>query len=213
MEEIFEKVLDDNEKVVKVFKPNRKKFNWSCFLGTSLVLIWFVLIAILAILIPEEGNTVRPILILIPIGGFVVCEAIILLFANLYYKNLYYAYTNKRLIIRSGIFGVDFRSLDMGMIGAIDVYVSVLDKILNIDTGTICFGSTASPMIAVKGGSYYRFSHINVPYESCKEIKSAIDNFKRKDNSNENQSTPEIQEVKQEKVDNETADSNLKTEE
>lgn len=211
MEEIFEKILDENEKVVKVFKPNRKKFNWSCFLCTSLVLIWFVLIAILAILIPEEGHTVKPILILIPIGGFVFCEAIIMFFANLYYKNLYYAYTNKRLIIRSGIFGVDFRSLDMGMIGAIDVYVSVLDKILNIDTGTICFGSTASPMIAVKGGSYYRFSNINVPYESCKEIKSAIDNFKRKDNSNENQGSSEAQEVKQEKVDNETADSNLKT--
>lgn len=178
MNEIFEKILDSDEEVVKIYKPNKLKFNLSVVLGTSLILIWFVLISILAILIPDEGYDVQPILVLIPIGGFIVCELIIYLFSSLYYKNLYYAYTNKRLIIRSGIFGVDFRSLDMGMIGAVDVYVSVLDKILNKDTGTICFGSTASPMMAVKGGSYYKFAQINAPYESCREIKNAIDTFK-----------------------------------
>lgn len=178
MNKVFEKILDDDEEIVKILKPNKLKFNLSVVLSSSLILIWFVAISIFAILTPGEGRNVQPIFILIPICIFIICELIILLFSLLYYKNLYYAYTNKRLLIRSGIFGVDFRSLDMGMIGAVDVYVSSLDKMLNKDTGTICFGSTASPMMAVKGGSYYKFSQINAPYESCKEIKNAIDAFK-----------------------------------
>ena len=100
------------------------------------------------------------------------------MFTAIYYKNLYYAYSNKRIIIRSGIFGVDYRSLDMGMIGAVNVYVSLYDKIIHKNTGSISFGSTASPMVSAKGGSSYNFSHIVMPYETCKEIKYYIDEFK-----------------------------------
>lgn len=179
MEKIFDKILDDDEKIVKVYKANKSKFFLSALVTSSLIFIWFVLIWVFAILFPDEGTVSRPIMVLVPIGGFILLEAIIMLFVSVYYKNLFYAYTNKRLIIRSGIFGVDFRSLDMGMIGAIDVYVSVLDKMLGKDTGTICFGSTASPMMGVKGGSYYRFTQVNDPYGTCKEIKTAIDDYKK----------------------------------
>ena len=65
----------------------------------------------------------------------------------------------------------------MSMIGAVDVYVSVIDKILRKNTGSVTYGSMASPMNG-NTGSLYRFSHIETPYETCKEIKTAINLFK-----------------------------------
>lgn len=183
MEELFEKILDKDEKIVKVFKPHKGKFFCSVLLSWGLCLFMFAFIGSLAILFPDEGYEVKPILLLIPIGFWVISELLVLLFSSIYYKNLYYAYSNKRIIIRSGVFGVDFRSLDMSMIGAVNVYVSLLDKIIKKDTGSIMFGSTASPIGYQSSGSIYKFNNIQLPYETCKEVKSYIDEYKQKINS------------------------------
>ena len=153
-------------------------FSW----GISLAI--FAVMGIFMVLFPDEGVIIEKFYILIPIGIWVGCMFVVLLFAWLHYKNLYYAYTNKRIIIRSGIFGVDFKSLDMGMIGAVNVYVSLLDKIVRKNTGSIMFGSTASPIgYAQSSGSVYRYKHIDAPYETCREIKSFIDNYKKQINT------------------------------
>ncbi len=178
MEKLFERILDDDEKIEKVFKPQKTKLFLSSFFGITMTTIWFVIMGIIGVLVPEEGYEPEPIYVLIPIGCFVVILLFTWLFTAIYYKNLYYAYTNKRVIIRSGIFGVDYKSLDMGMIGAVNVYVSLLDKLLRKDTGSVTFGSMASPMVTEKGGSAYKFGHIVMPYETCKEVKAAIDKFK-----------------------------------
>lgn len=204
MEELFTKILDDDEKIVKIIRPNKFKFYMSFFIKSSLCLVWFAIIGVLAILFPDEGVTVsNKAYALIPIGVYVIVELFIMFFAYLYYKTLYYAYTNKRLIIRSGVFGVDFRSLDMGMVGAIDVYVSLLDKLTGKDTGAVCFGSTASPMISMYGGSFYRFNHIEKPYETCKEIKLAIDTYKKQASQGANGLTTDKTDEKKEIVENE----------
>ena len=67
----------------------------------------------------------------------------------------------------------------MSMIGAVNVYVSLIDKILKKDTGSIMFGSTASPIGYQSAGSIYKFNHIKMPYETCKEVKSYIDDYKK----------------------------------
>lgn len=183
MENLFEHILDDDEKIVKIFKPNKLKLYFSNIFCFSIFLLFFLATSILGILIPEEGyDPVNPIYVLIPIGIFVFIILLVALFTALYYKNVYYVYTNKRIVIRSGIFGVDYKSLDMAMIGAVDVYVSLIDKILKRNTGSLCFGSMASPMVSGKGGAAYKFNHIVMPYETCKEIKVAIDSYKKEVN-------------------------------
>lgn len=180
MEKLFERIIDNDEKIIKIFKPNKTKLFISGILKVIFSLFLFVLMGVLAILFPEEGMPVEHIYLVIPIGIFVLAILLSIILISIYYKNVYYAYTNKRLIIRSGIFGIDFKSLDMGMIGAVDVYVSLIDKLLRKDTGTISFGSMASPMMTQQnGGSGYRFSHVLAPYETYKEIKSAIEQFKQ----------------------------------
>lgn len=179
MEKLFERILDDDEKIEKIIKPNKCKYYFSNLVLWGLSLSIFAIVGILGVLFPEEGMETKTVYILIPIGLWFVSMLVVWLFMAIYYKNLYYAYTNKRIIVRSGIFGVDFKSLDMAMIGAVNVYVSLFDKILRKDTGSIMFGSTASPIGYCQNAGGYRFNHIVLPYETCKEIKTSIDNYKK----------------------------------
>ena len=110
MEKLFENILDVDEKIEKVFKPQKTKYFVSTMLRWFFVILSFTLMGVLMIVFPDEGMNVDLIYLLIPIGVFVLGMLIVLLFASIHYKNLYYAYTNKRVIIRSGIFGVDFKT-------------------------------------------------------------------------------------------------------
>ena len=59
------------------------------------------------------------------------------------------------------------------------VNVNILDKIINKNTGTISYGSMASP-VGGQNGPMFRFANIINPYETYKEIKGVIDEYKNK---------------------------------
>lgn len=177
MDKIFEPILDKNEKIMEVFKPNRAKVFLSSFISSFLFLLFMFAIACLAIFVPEEGVTpINPIWVLVPVGIFIVLEAIILIFTAMYYKKTYFAYSNKRVIVRTGIIGVDYKSLDIKMIGAFDVNVSFIDKLVHKNTGSIRFGSMSSPVTNQAGGIV--FASITNPYENYKKIKEYVEENK-----------------------------------
>ena len=181
MEKIFEPILDTDEKVVKVFKPHKGKMFISVLFVSFCCWCWLLVAALAGMLTDPETGEYTPvewwIVLGICLGIVVFFTAITALFTALAYRNTYYAYTNKRVIIRKGIFGVDYKSLDMSMIGAIDVSVTLLDKLVHKNTGSISYGSMASP-IAGQNGVIFKFNHIKAPYETYKEIKTVIDEFK-----------------------------------
>ena len=193
MEEIFSPVLDKDEKVLKVFKPNKAKMFWSMFLRGLFTVVWVCLFFAFGFGIGlgkdvvENGETVTYLnnnaFYIALACSFVVCMLLIVLFYHLAYKHTFYSYTNKRILIRKGIIGVDYKSLDMGMIGAVSVNVSLLDKLVHKNTGTIVFGSMASPMVA-RDSMMFKFAHLKEPYETYKEIKNEIDDFKKEKESN-----------------------------
>lgn len=184
--QLFEVILDEDERIIKVFKPHKGKLFLSSLLIFILATFWILAFLIPMNLFPEDITPTGLIILNIcVIGGWVLALVLTLLLVSLYYGNRFCAYSNKRIIIRTGIFGVDFKSLDMAMIGAVNVYVSPIDKIYNKDTGTITFGSMASPMVSAGGNSVnpYRFTHITAPYAAYKEIKAVIDEYKKTKNS------------------------------
>lgn len=79
------------------------------------------------------------------------------------YKNVYYAYTNKRLIVREGIFGNSYDSLEYNDITSTSVKVGYFDRKSN--TGTLIFVSPSSNLA---------FAHIQNPYQVMNEIKEHI---------------------------------------
>lgn len=178
MEELFSKVLDDDEKIVKVYKPNKTKLFVSTFVSYTIAMAFFVIVSIIGILFDSETDA-NPIWVLVPIGIYVAVILVVFALTHIYYKNVYFAYSNKRIIIRTGIFGIDYKSLDMSMIGVVDVYVSLIDKVIKKNTGSVTFGSAASPVVDGKYSASYKFGHIEMPYETCKEIKSYIAEYKK----------------------------------
>lgn len=170
----FNDIIESDEKIVQGFKPVKSKVFLSNFLCWFVFLGLFTIAVMLMLWLDSSVEMSEKIIGTSIVGGiFLILFSIVLWFTILYYKNTYYVYTNKRIIIRTGIFGVDFHSLDICNIGASGVTVSLLDKILRKNTGSIKFGSNSSP-INGQNASDYGFLHVENPYQIHKEIKEYI---------------------------------------
>ena len=170
-ENLFEPILDNDEKIVETFKPNKMRFIW---LPTILL---FILIAIfitpVIFIIASEGSE-ELYSIFYVLGFFVLLACLYPVIMGVRYKKTIYCYTNKRFLFRTGFIGADYQAIDFDLIGAMNVRVDFLDKLVKPNTGSITFASAASPI--VQGGqmgatSAYCFKHIQNPYEVYKRVK------------------------------------------
>ena len=139
MEHLFDDILEKDEQIVKIIKPSKSRY-WKFFL--------------------------MPLIIPIFLPHFIVIMACTLFFIIplLYarsYNNLYYAYTNKRLIVRKGTIGVDFKTLDYKFITSTSVDVGLLDKGKTM-TGSLSFKSPTASI---------QFDYVENPYDLMREIK------------------------------------------
>ena len=178
---LFDNVLEKNEKVIKIIKPNKLKL-FVYWLGYAFwINVWIALIGIIPMIGTSlETNTNIPWqYYMIVVGVIVIIFVVTAILAQIYYKNNYFAYTNARILIRSGIIGIDYKSLDMRYVGALNVRVGFWDKILKQETGTITFGSMSSPMANSKAVGY-NFAHVEKPYELYKEMKQVVEEVKEK---------------------------------
>jgi hypothetical protein len=81
--------------------------------------------------------------------------------------NTVYAYTNRRLMMRSGVFGTSFKSIDYDRIQELDVTVGIIDRLFNVGTVRAFCGNFTS-----KGARVYdRFVSIPDPYNVYRGIK------------------------------------------
>ena len=178
MENVFDLILEKDEKIVEVFKPNKFKTYLKSIFNFTWILLCVLIPLAIGMFLPEEGfEAANPIWCVLPIGLFVLGEFVYIVFLNMHYKKTFYAYTNKRILIRTGVVGVDYKSLDLSSVGAMDVYVSLLDKIVNRNTGSLRFGSMSSPM--TNGAAAYQFAHISEPYEVYKRMKDHKESLKK----------------------------------
>jgi len=174
----FDDVLDSDEKIIKTFKPSKTKSYLANILKLFLPFLGIVIVSVLFFIDPESDIVLKEVLSTVGYISiiFVALEIGLIALTSIYIRNTYYVYTNKRVIIRTGIFGVDYKSLDIDKIGAVDVYVSLIDKIVR-NTGTIRFGSASSPINGQT--TSYMFAHIKEPYKVCKEIKNYMEEIKK----------------------------------
>ncbi len=181
---LFQVVLDDDEEVVQVLRPHKGR----AWFGTTVgVLIWSLFLLPIAMFMiichepttPDSGDSLFMGIITLAFWGITSLCAIIA--TMLWCRKTVYAWTNKRVLIRTGYIGVDYKSLDLNMVGALSVNVSVVDKILRKNTGTIAFGSMASPM-TTQNVSKFNFAFVDDPYRVYKEVKAYID--QKKGNAN-----------------------------
>ena len=181
---MFDDVIDENEELIAVLKPNARKFWWFTGVWLFMGIIFFnamIIFPVCASYWSGEITEIWSVWLTVIIMGAVSLFAILLtiLLASQAFQKRYYAYSNKRILIRSGVIGVDFSVLEYKLLGAMTVNVNVIDKILGGKTGTIRFGSASSPIMGFGGGkasgmNAFTFSHIEKPYQLLREIKKAI---------------------------------------
>jgi hypothetical protein len=177
---LFEPVLDDDEEVVKVIRLHKGRAWFSTIVSLILFALVIVPVGVLMIIFhepmaPDEEDMLGIGIMLLCFWGLVTLIAIVCV--ALWCSKTVYAWTNKRVLIRTGYIGVDYKSLDLNMVGALSVNVNIVDKLLHKNTGTIAFGSMASPM-TMQNASKFSFSFIHDPYQIYKEVKVYIDQKK-----------------------------------
>lgn len=192
MEKVFKEILDQDEQIIKVFKPNKTRF---VTIRLIVAIIWYIIMAavifiplILALsgilpMVDDEGvDGTLGFVIVFSIFGFFLVLALAFFIANVLvsYKKTYYAYSNKRIIIRQGFIGVDYYTLEMKMISTVLVNVGLFDKMVKPNTGTISFGSSATPIGVSngKGGVGFSFSFIDDAYQTYREVKEVINSHR-----------------------------------
>jgi len=88
--------------------------------------------------------------------------------------NTFYAFTNRRMMMRSGIWGTDFKAIDYDKISDMEVNVNPIENMYGV--GTV---KAFSGRVTEKGGRIYdRFIAIANPYDVFKRIKEVSVNIK-----------------------------------
>ena len=173
----LDKVLNKKEKALWEGKPDFKPFFFGG--GGSIIGIIVGLVFLGASLFIAPGSLL---FIIIPhfwIGLFLIFGVPI--YNLLVYKNIYYAITDKRVLIQGGLIGRDFEMVDFDQITNAEVNVGIADKLFGSgNTGTILI-STAGTFTYSRSGQIakpYRLSNIPNPYDVFKFFKKVSHDVK-----------------------------------
>lgn len=137
----IEDVLNNDEKVLWQGKPNAKSYIWAAAIKMlPIAIIWLIFdgtfiffisvgmaqgdipLAILGFIIPFFLLHLTPVWIWIANTVRAVREV----------KNLEYAITDRRVIIRSGLIGIDFKFINYTEIDSVNVKVGLIDRIFKV---------------------------------------------------------------------------------
>ncbi len=137
----IKQILSKDEQILWQGKPKRSAYIFSSlFTMMPFALIWLLFDGGIIITMCATGAFAK-----MPVGaiiGLVVFFAFHLtpvwiwlaniITASRGYKNLEYAFTNKRIIIKSGIIGIDFKNIYYSEIESVNLKVGLFDKMLKV---------------------------------------------------------------------------------
>ena len=165
----FDSVKDDDEQVLWSGRPKFVRYSITA-LGTGIsVFIFIGAYYAFAKSIKNDDGTAGSFhiwFVALPIGFFVWS------FLNklLSYGNTRYAFTNKRVMMRTGFIGTDFKSIDYDKISDIEVTVNFIERLFNVGTIKFFSGRTQTD----EGTTTKLYDHweaIQLPYEVFKQVK------------------------------------------
>jgi hypothetical protein len=171
----FGAVLDQNEKVLWVGNPTLLPFLLTGIPFLILGLVWgaFDFNFIRLIFSPHHhGNNGMPLGFMIPFFALHLLPLWLgvgnMLRLCLVFGNTCYAFTNKRVMLRTGFWGIDFKSIDFDRIQEIDVTVNPVENLLGVGTVKMFSGG----MTARGAQTFNFFIGIEKPYEVYKQLKT-----------------------------------------
>ncbi len=135
----IESILSEGERVLWRGKPKKSAFVWGRVLSMlPVALLWLLFDgAFIAVLCLFGGELPTPVIIgiavfflfhLLPVWIWISHVVT----ANRQHKNLEYAFTDKRIIIKSGIIGIDFKNIYYADVGSVNVKVGLIDRLCKV---------------------------------------------------------------------------------
>ncbi len=176
----FEHLLEDGEKVIREIRPKKTPTQIGSWVMVSILLLMTVVCVILPFVIPASINEETfPFFI---IAGMWFIGAGIGTFVTLVSFDKYlYCITDKKIIIRSGIIGIDFRVMELDSITTVDLITGLSDKLCGYKTSTIAFYNASNSAVSSGQQVGYKknaFLHIENANQVYKEVKELIKNAK-----------------------------------
>ncbi len=147
-------MLDENEQILWQGKPKKSAYILNSVLSMlPFAIIWLIFDGVFIGLMIGFGIFAKmPPIAVVGICVFFAFHLIPVWFwianvvkASRGYKNLEYAFTNKRIIVKSGIIGIDFRNIYYQEIDSVNLKVGIVDKILKV--GDIYVKSNVSSQV------------------------------------------------------------------
>ncbi|UAY50932.1 PH domain-containing protein [Ferruginibacter albus] len=172
----FDSIKDNDEKIIWIGRSKFIPFIFSgIWAGISIIAFVATWIAIGTQIKPENGNIAgwEFWLGLLPVIFFLW-----LFFKRLFsFNNTYYAYSDRRVMMRTGFIGTDFKIIDYDKISGIEVTVNFIERVYNV--GTIKFFSNRTQVDEGDATKLYdNWEAIPNPYEVFKEVKKVMIDIK-----------------------------------
>lgn len=173
----FDAVKDDDETIYWVGGPKLVPFLAQGIPFLIFGCLWFFLDSVFITGIGSIGSAFGG-----GMGGFLIVffllhlapfwlSIINMLRLILVYRNTRYAYTNKRMMFRTGFFGIDFKAVDYDKIQNLEVNVGPLEKFYNVGSIKAFSGQFASSGEHGTRAVFDCFKAIEDPYGVFKAIK------------------------------------------
>lgn len=137
----IDEIIDDGEKILWRGKPKKSAYVLNAFLKMlPIAIIWLAFDgAFIALLLTQMGWDMIPAPMKVFIFVFFAFHLVPVwiwianvVTANRQHKNLEYAFTNRRIIVRSGIIGIDFKNVFYTDVEAVNLKVGIVDKMLKV---------------------------------------------------------------------------------
>ena len=165
----FESVKDDDEEILWIGKPKFLPYAITG-IGAGVGIVIFIVISYLITkdFKSEDGkiNGFSSWILALPVVLF-LWQFLTKIFS---YSNTAYAYSTKRVMMRSGFIGTGFKSIDYDKISDIEVTVNVVERVFNVGTIKFFSGRTETSE-GTTSKLYDRWEGISNPYEIFKQVK------------------------------------------
>lgn len=166
----FESIKDDDEEIIWTGKPVLAPYLISSLgVGLATVVSGITFVLVLKYGYFDGAVPLHPwfwLFALIPL-----IQVAFVFFNKLFsYSNTAYAYSNKRIMIRTGFIGTDFKTIDYDKISDIEAKVNIVERIFHVGTIRFFSGRTENDDGNLKK-LYDRWEAIQEPYRVFKEVK------------------------------------------
>lgn len=169
----FQAIKDDDERFIWLGKPQLNSFIANKLVKGIIGLV--LIVAVFAFnhyVTIEDGGSLTFVYAILAL--IFVPTAIKYLFNAFSYQNIVYGFSDKRVMMRGGLIGTDFKMIDYDKIIDIEVSLNPVDRLF--DTGTIKIHSGRNE-VDDEGNKTKLFDdwlHVEKPYELIKSIKKVM---------------------------------------